>query len=145
LVFVFSVFILIGLTLISKSNKKILNNSIDNLIKQNNVSNYYVLEKVYGSSLTDLSGEWWIYLNQPSEINEMLKSKFIVADEADSIYFKGLIEKIFFKSIQLSSNYKLYRADVLLGKDTICEYTPCGTYILYLKGNNNLFVGIYKN
>ena len=138
---------LVGLfALYVENGKSELNNSIDSLLNQKLELTFKVQKADLKYKETDLSGQWWLLLDEQSmnKIRSVIGSKLARADSADLKVYKNA----FRERLRLDSaldDYELYRAEFSLGKNTICEDLPCNIAVLTKNGEKNIYVGISKN
>lgn len=130
----YGLFVLIGNVRLEKS--------IEQLLTETLRVTYKIDRHSIGDSITDQGGEWGVILN--NDIGQLIVSPpFHRADLADSNYFKEIIrDRLLVGNL---GEYDLYRADISLGKGSICETRTCNVYILYNPNVMYLYVGIYKS
>jgi hypothetical protein len=133
----------LGVTFLLEGKVK-LNKTVGNLLS--NVLNVeYKINKVSkGESITDISAELKLTINERGDVLKNSSDIFQLSDDADKNYFIGVIRKNLGEMNNLDK-YILYRAEMPLGQDTICEISPCNIYLLKKDGGDTVYIGIYKN
>lgn len=92
---------------------------------------------------TDLNGYWWVLLDEVATNKITSDSRFSLADEADLIAYKKKFQERLLLVGELEG-FSLYRGEITMGKNSICETTPCNVEIFMKPGQKNLYVGISK-
>lgn len=120
------------------------NNSLIILVDDILGVKYQIIAKNAGSSGPDLSGYWWIKTDNNQINYRALTRQFHLADHEDLTYYM----KVFQNKLTITkplSGYELYRADMVLGENTICENFSCNIEILINKNDQDVFIGISNN
>jgi hypothetical protein len=121
-----------------------IDNSLVELLKMQKFSKYAV-NKAIKVTETDSSGEWWLLLDQEFRPEMIATGDYLKADDVDTAYTVDLFSQKLNPNIKKTDGYILYRGETVLSKNTICAPAPCNVYILVKPGEENLYVGIYKN
>jgi hypothetical protein len=103
---------------------------------------YSIQQESLDDKEVDLGGDWWIIVN---DANSTVPNNpnFGPAYSDDSDYFKKEIKKTFLSAPDLTG-YEMYKGEMPLGEDSMCEELPCNIYILRKNGDANVFVSIFK-
>lgn len=91
---------------------------------------------------TDRRGIWWV-VTEPSisPDNIALEPRLSPADSADQEYYKKIFVEQFSPSFSLDE-FGLFRGEVRLGRETMCEQTTCNVVLLAKFGSPDVFVEI---
>ena len=136
-------FLFIGIFLLKTSSDE-LDQTIYLLLSEELDVDYTVNKIKVSGSFIDIGAEWGVTLAEGSKILAGEVKGFQIADKSDLDYFKKVVRKNLHVQNDLE-DYMLYRAEMPLGKDTICETKPCNIYILRKTGEKEVFIGVYIN
>lgn len=121
-----------------------LRNSLDVVSSAIFEATYTIQGEHVGASYVDLSAEYWLHLTARVDHAALSELGFALSDQADESYFKRVLQSNFVMEPGLDG-YRLYRAELPLGEDTVCETTSCSLYLLLAPDSQDVFVGIYKS
>ena len=116
--------------------------SIAALFRQSHIE-YKVLKSAIDDTSVDVSGIVEVIANNDF-FSVLINKKFDMADRDDLIYFKKVVKETLSINGPLDE-YRLYRSEMVLGENTLCEVRPCDLYMLYSEDNDVVYIGLYKN
>lgn len=127
----------------SYRGKQELNNSLIHLMDTVLDSHYKVVSIKLNKDEIDKNGYWLLNVNDNFEEKLDNNEQFGLADEADLEYYLRVFKQQF-PSQENTNGFKLYRAEVTLGKGSICEKYSCNVAILAKRGSRQATVSISK-
>lgn len=135
--------ILVSIIFYNRIGHQKLSYSLNYLLKQTLDFGYLPKNENLSNFETDLSGYWWVLLDEVSSNKIISDSRFGLADEAELTNYKKLFQERLPLVGELEG-YDLYRGEITMGKDSICEDMPCNVEIFMKPGEKNLYIGISK-
>ncbi len=130
--------------LLMKNSESKLDETIRILITEKLGVEYVISKISKGDLFTDVGAEWELSVSEPIGLPVLRSANFQHSDNADLIYFKDRLKE----KLRVGNefvDYELYRAEITLGKYTICETKPCNVYILRKTGQEVIYGGVYIN
>lgn len=106
-------------------------------------SHYKVVSAKLNKDEIDKDGYWLLNVNNNFEEELDGSEQFGFTDEADLKYYSQVFKQQF-PSQENTDGFKLYRAEVMLGKGSICEKYSCNVTILAKRGSTQAIVSISK-
>lgn len=135
--------ILVSVFFYNRTGQQKLNYSLNYLLEQTLNFRYVPKNESLSNFETDLSGYWWVLLDEVATNKITSDTRFALADEADLIAYKKIFQKKLSLVGELEGFY-LYRGEITMGENSICEETPCNVEIFMKPDQKNLYVGISK-
>lgn len=134
--------LLISIFFLQRKESNLLSQSLQFLLNKEIGTPYKIINSSNDLSFKDSSAEWLVESTNEVTPEKLASLGLSVADAADLDYFKKNISS---KSLLENSNiYILYRGEMTLGKNSLCQETPCNIYILTYDKKNRMTVGIYS-
>lgn len=139
--FLFGAIVLWGAYVFTNTDDQ-LEESMHSFINHFDGGAYEIKQSLLDTSIGDISGEWWLVMNEPLDI--VPDNIVHIADDADLAYFISVIKGKFNIANEFKG-YSLYRAEESFGESSICENKNCSFYLLSSKANANVYIAVYKN